>query len=187
MANTVSAGIKVAAKAALSQPKAGTSPLKAGGGFTAEQTVSSGLADNALGGGDLVYGPVLRTLAPSTTETLTLSGSGLSDLLNDPNLNFARVKGLAVWLLSAAQTAPDGTAGTACTSIKLGGDFLAGTGRPISAAATLEVLGGCCHALQFGTAGGVTVTASSTDQLTVQNPDASHAANYLIMIEGADS
>jgi hypothetical protein len=68
---------------------------------------------------DQAYSSVLSIPASSFTD-LDLAAS-LTNLLGTPSSVFARVKGIMFRLLSAVETSADGTAGTACASVSIGG------------------------------------------------------------------
>ena len=191
MANTVSGTLKVSASYSISKPQDGAAATKAEGTNNTSCAIASTTTATSLGGGDLIYGPVVRTLTASSNETLDLSGS-LSNLVGDTSIAFARVKMILVELLSAAQTTDDGVVGTAATSILVGGaasnQALAGSGKMLADTSDkVRVLNGGFFAWGAGTAAGVTVANASTDSLKVENEDGAVSAKYRITVWGASS
>lgn len=191
MANTVSGSLKVSASYSISKPQSGAAATKAEGTNNTSASISTSIANATLGGGDLIYGPVVRTLTASSNETLDLSGS-LSSLVGDTSIAFARVKMICVELLSAAQTTDDGEVGTAATSILVGGaasnQALAGSGKMLADTSDkVRVLNGGFFCWAAGTAAGNTVANASTDNLKVENEDGAVSAKYRITVWGGST
>jgi hypothetical protein len=132
----------------------------------------------------------LLTIAGGASTTLDLEA--LTDVFGDA-LDFARVKAIRIWLLSATDDAPDGTAdaGTACSGVTVGNaasNQFAGSGYPISDAATgtFTLANGDQFARATGSAGGWVVDATHKN-LKVLNNDGAVAAKVWIEMFGADS
>ena len=129
-----------------------------------------------------------RTLAAGATENLDLAGS-LTDLVGQTSIAFARVKAIQVRLLSASETAADGTTvGTACSSITIGGAASAQAALFFADVSDKhKIYNGGFYAAACGTAAGVTVTATTADLLKVNNDDGAVAAVYEIVLIGAET
>lgn len=126
----------------------------------------------------------LRTLAASANETLDLNGS-LSDLVGNTSIVMVRAKLLFLWLLSAADIAPDGvTVGTAASSILFGN---ATNGQKFfmdAATDTAVVTNGDFLLATRSDATGWAITNGSTDTVKIVNQDAGLSAIYLIVVGG---
>lgn len=140
-------------------------------------TLSSGTANNAAGGGDLIYGTILSIAGGGTT---TLDLTSLTDLAQRTTQAFGRVKFIALALLSTAQ---GGSAATKVTVGKAASNahllFLSGSTDGI------EVKNG--QFVLFGDAGAAGQTVDSTHKnVLITNNDGSVAAKLAILIAGGD-
>lgn len=143
----------------------------------------------ALGANE-VYGAV-RTLAGGANEELDLAGSGLTNLVGDTGITFARVKAVLIWLLSATDSLVqgDGSAsvtGTLASSIKVGGAATNAFKLFMDDVTDKIVIpnGGMAMFSDPG-ATGLVVTAGTADKLKVENMDGAVSAKYLIVLLGS--
>ena len=141
-------------------------------------TLTSETANNAAGGGDLVYGTILSIAGGGTT---TLDLTSVTDLAQRATQSFGRVKFIALALLSTAQ---GGSAATKVTVGKAASNantlFLSGNTDGI------EIKNG--QFLLFGDAGAAGQTVDSTHKnVLITNDDGSVAAKLAILLVGGDS
>lgn len=163
-----------------------------GGNQNAQQPSSTfalgtAAANAAVGGSDELYFAVL-SIAGSGTQTLDLTS--LSDVLS-ASFSFARLKFLRFKLLGSGEFAPDGlTAGTACSSVTIGG---AGSNANLmfmnSSTPTFVLNGGVAGEAitwESPTAAGKVVD-SSHKNILVTNNDSGNTAKIVVYFVGGTS
>lgn len=130
----------------------------------------------------------LRTLSGGASETIDLNGS-LTDLVGNTSILVDNICGMAIMLLSASDTAPDGeTVGTACTGITIGAAGSNPFVGPLGGTApTITLPSGGWIAFARSDATGWSSAAGSADNLQVVNNDGAVAAKYLIGFFGRDT
>lgn len=80
-------------------------------------TYQASTANNLVGGADEMYSLLLSIPASSST---TIDLTNFQDILSQAAVSLARLKFGQIRLLGATESAPDGTAGTACSGITVG-------------------------------------------------------------------
>lgn len=129
---------------------------------------------------------VINTLAGGANTTLDLTSS-FPDLVGTSALSINTVRSILIWLLSTAQTGPDGsTVGTASSSITIGNaatvqafTAAAPNGLIVTNTSTLSIPNGGYLCFGVGSAGGFTAGASYKN-LKVVNADGSNTATYAV-------
>lgn len=123
----------------------------------------------------------IRTLAASTNEELDLAAA-LANVVNDPAVALARIKVLAIQLLS---TTDDSTNGTLASSITIGNAAATPWQGPFGATThTITVPNGGFVVLGRTDATGWAVTNGAADKLKIANNDAGLIAAYRITLFG---
>ncbi len=157
-------------------------------GITSSNTASKttqytkGNANNAALGADEAYF-LLTTVSASSNETINLQN--FSDVCGE-NALLARLKCVRIHLLGASETAPDGTAGTACSSVTVGNAgthpnelFMGGTTQ------TFTVNNASCLTYQDGSAAGIAVSSTACNVLITNNDSANSAVLLITVIGGS--
>jgi hypothetical protein len=175
MSTLLSAGINAQARFTYDQLITGLNNSENASNFVKQISFANG---GGAGQCDFVYCNAL-SIAASATTTLALAGGALLDPLN---LAFTavRVKSALLWLVGTGDTLPDGTIGTACTSVKMSG--LNGSGGFIDGTSPfMRAFNSGFAAFGVGNAAGVTSGLS----LAITNEDSVNAALVLLAVFGA--
>ncbi len=169
----------------------GTAPSAAYNAPTAASTLSNKQSlvtgTSTAGQANQIYSGI-QTIAASGTLAYDLSAV-FTNVLGNAAATFARVKGVLIELLDAAQ---DATNGTLCSSITLGNsganDWIeqSHSGWLGSATSVFDVPNGGFVAFGVNNAGGVVVDATHKI-LNIHNNDGSNAAAVRITLIGADA
>ena len=139
-------------------------------------------SNTSVGGADVKLFQLL-TITASSSSTINLQS--FTDIANASTTNLMyRVKYVRIWLLSTSQTAPDGTAGTACTGIAVGN---AGS-NPFSfglssTTTTFTINNGSQYEYRDGSATGIAVS-SAAKNILVTNSDSANSAIVLVEVTG---
>jgi hypothetical protein len=149
-------------------------------------TLSNGIANNLSGGSDELY--VLKTtIAPSSAETINLRS--FTDACNQATVSLARIKLMAVFLLGLNQTLPDGSVGTICTSITVGGagsnpnNLNMGGTAPTFNVTNTGNLGGM-QIITDGSPNGITVSSGAENVLITNNDSVNNAQVFIVFAGG---
>ena len=193
MATTLTASAGLALSWTHEETQAGSSNTKNQGSYNKRLSFANG---TGAGKADELYQTV-RTLAAGASETLDFSGGAGTATIGGELVNllgitiaFTKIKAIFIWLLAAADTAPDGsTVGTAASSILIGGaasaQALAGaSGFLADTSDKIRVFNGGFAGFGVANAAGVAVANGATDRLRVVNEDGAVAAKYVITIIG---
>ena len=140
---------------------------------------TSGNNNTAVLGSNEAYF-LLSSIAASGTLTLALNS--LTDVCNQAAVNFVRLKAWRFHLLAATDSAPDGTSGTACSGVTIGGGSNPfAFGQASATAFTLN--NGSRWGVCDGSANGYAVGGSAYN-INITNLDATNAAKLLVLLVG---
>lgn len=145
-------------------------------------SLKTGIANASPGGADEQYFGVL-TIAASGNATINLGS--FTNIAGQVSSAMARAKEWRFWLLGLLQSAPDGTVGTACSGITVGGgsnpfEFnLSGTNTM-----TIENAGDMVYR---GGAAGFTIVSGTNSNVKIVNNDSGNSAVVLVEITGGST
>lgn len=127
----------------------------------------------------------IQTVNASSTVDVDLSAA-LTNVVNSAAVTIARIKFIAIELLTATDTDATGAViGTACSSILVGGDATAPWLFLVDGTDKVRLLNGDFIAVSRRGATGLVVTGASADVLQIQNEDAVVAAKVRVTVFGA--
>lgn len=146
-----------------------------------QQAYNHTLANGVAFGADEGY-CLLSTIPASST--LNIDFKSFTDIAGQTTVALARFKGYRFHLLGTAETAPDGTAGTICTSISVAPAGSNGNNLNLTGTTpAFTVNNASVMSYGDGTAAGIAV-GSSTHLVTITNNDSSHSAVVLVSFWG---
>jgi hypothetical protein len=155
----------------------------------ANYAYKSSILNSAAFGTDQLY-YLLNSIAASGNLTIDLSNYADISGRTGASLIGGRLKWWRFRVLATAETAPDGTAGTACSSVTFGNAAGTGTngwfGPLTNATATYAINGGSTWQHGDGTAAGYVVDATHKLLYFVNN-DAANVAKLLVAFGGCTS
>jgi hypothetical protein len=142
--------------------------------------VASKSNTTALGADEVAC--LVYTIAASATQTIDLTA--LLDL-GGQTASLARVKGFRFRLLGTAETSPGGTAGTACSSVKVQPDGTNGFGLNLTGTTPAFTLNNAsCLTYTDGSANGLSPVNGTHKIVDIVNNDGVNAAVVVVALVG---
>lgn len=142
-------------------------------------TFGNTVANTAAGGADECFSQTVSIVASGGTSVVNLKNC--TDVLNQTAINFARLKGIQVRLLSTSQ---DTTYGTSCSQINVGGGAAVFTGFNQS---NVSVFNGGFYSNCFGVGTGGIAIPSGSNNITITNLDPVATAGVSIFAYGGST